>query len=111
LYKYVDPKEIADKTGLAFPHTAHCLATGEILVSCLGDEEGNAKGNGFLLLDSDFNIKNRYLIAKQIIFCFSFLSLLVNSHIPLLVIVSGGRNQDIVLCMGMIFGTNLGTRP
>lgn len=60
LYKYVDPKEIADKTGLAFPHTAHCLATGEILVSCLGDEEGNAKGNGFLLLDSDFNIKNRW---------------------------------------------------
>ncbi|KAF2617685.1 hypothetical protein F2Q68_00040072 [Brassica cretica] len=60
LYKYVDPKEIAEKTGLAYPHTAHCLASGEILVSCLGDEEGNAKGNGFLLLDSDFNIKNRW---------------------------------------------------
>lgn len=84
MYKYVDPKEIADKTGLAFPHTAHCLATGEILVSCLGDEEGNAKGNGFLLLDSDFNIKNRYLIAKQSIFCFSFLSLLVIYHCWLL---------------------------
>ncbi|KAL0650196.1 hypothetical protein Bca4012_092887 [Brassica carinata] len=27
LYKYVDPKEIAEKTGLAFPHTAHCLAS------------------------------------------------------------------------------------
>lgn len=67
MYKYVDPKEIAEKTGLGFPHTAHCLASGEILVSCLGDEEGNAKGNGFLLLDSDFNIKNRYLIAKQFI--------------------------------------------
>ena len=64
MYKYVDPKEIAEKTGLAYPHTAHCLASGEILVSCLGDEEGNAKGNGFLLLDSDFNIKNRSLITK-----------------------------------------------
>ena len=59
LYKYVDPKEIAEKTGLAFPHTTHCLASGEILVSCLGDKDGNAQGSGFLLLDSDFNIKNR----------------------------------------------------
>ncbi|XP_033132270.1 selenium-binding protein 1 isoform X3 [Brassica rapa] len=61
LYKYVDPKEIAEKTGLAFPHTTHCLASGEILVSCLGDKDGNAQGSGFLLLDSDFNIKNRFL--------------------------------------------------
>uniref|UniRef100_M4FCZ6 Methanethiol oxidase n=1 Tax=Brassica campestris TaxID=3711 RepID=M4FCZ6_BRACM len=60
LYKYVDPKEIAEKTGLAFPHTTHCLASGEILVSCLGDKDGNAQGSGFLLLDSDFNIKNRW---------------------------------------------------
>ncbi|CAN7055963.1 unnamed protein product [Brassica oleracea var. botrytis] len=59
LYKYVDPKEIAEKTGLAFPHTTHCLGSGEILVSCLGDKDGNAQGSGFLLLDSDFNIKNR----------------------------------------------------
>ncbi|CAE6197801.1 unnamed protein product [Arabidopsis arenosa] len=70
LYKYVDPKEIADKTGLAFPHTAHCLATGEILVSCLGDEEGNAKGMGFF-----------------------FLTLILTSRI-------GGRNQDTVPCLG-----------
>ncbi|CAN6830039.1 unnamed protein product [Brassica oleracea] len=60
LYKVVEPKEILEKTGLAFPHTSHCLATGDMLVSCLGDKEGNAKGNGFLLLDSDFNVKSRW---------------------------------------------------
>ncbi|XP_019089468.1 PREDICTED: selenium-binding protein 2 isoform X2 [Camelina sativa] len=60
LYKVVEPKEIAEKTGLAFPHTSHCLASGDMLVSCLGDREGNAKGNGFLLLDSDFNVKSRW---------------------------------------------------
>ncbi|EPS74021.1 hypothetical protein M569_00721, partial [Genlisea aurea] len=60
LYKYVDPKEIADKTGLAYPHTAHCLASGDIMVSCLGDTDGNAEGNGFLLLDDDFNVKGRW---------------------------------------------------
>ncbi|KAM7278112.1 hypothetical protein ACFE04_005246 [Oxalis oulophora] len=60
LYKVVEPEEIVQKTGLAYPHTAHCLATGEIMVSCLGDKEGNATGNGFLLLDSDFNVKGRW---------------------------------------------------
>ncbi|KAJ0635566.1 putative selenium-binding protein [Helianthus annuus] len=29
------------------------------MVSCLGDKDGKAEGNGFLLLDSDFNVKGR----------------------------------------------------
>ncbi|KAK1381129.1 putative selenium-binding protein 1 [Heracleum sosnowskyi] len=60
LHKEVEPEDILEKTGLAYPHTAHCLATGEIMVSCLGDKDGNAKGLGFLLLDSDFNVKGRW---------------------------------------------------
>lgn len=59
LHKAVEPEDILEKTGLAYPHTAHCLATGEIMVSCLGDKDGNANGLGFLLLDSDFNVKGR----------------------------------------------------
>ncbi|MFS7970571.1 putative selenium-binding protein [Helianthus anomalus] len=30
------------------------------MVSCLGDKDGKAEGNGFLLLDSDFNVKGRW---------------------------------------------------
>ncbi|KAF5185141.1 Selenium-binding protein [Thalictrum thalictroides] len=60
LHKVVEPEDIAQKTGLAFPHTSHCLASGDILVSCLGDKDGNAEGNGFLLLDSEFNVKGRW---------------------------------------------------
>ncbi|KAG4210014.1 hypothetical protein ERO13_A02G018400v2 [Gossypium hirsutum] len=30
------------------------------MISCLGDKDGNAKGNGFLLLDSEFNVKGRW---------------------------------------------------
>ncbi|KAG6394841.1 hypothetical protein SASPL_145431 [Salvia splendens] len=60
LHKVVNPKDIIEKTGVAYPHTAHCLASGEIMVSCLGDKDGNAEGNGFLLLDSDFNVKGRW---------------------------------------------------
>nr|XP_043634106.1 selenium-binding protein 1-like [Erigeron canadensis] len=59
-YKAVEPSDITSKTGLAYPHTAHCLASGEIMVSCLGDRDGKAEGNGFLLLDSDFNVKGRW---------------------------------------------------
>lgn len=61
LHKVVEPEDILKKTGLAYPHTAHCLASGDILVSCLGDGNGNAEGSGFLLLDSEFNVKGRSL--------------------------------------------------
>lgn len=60
LHKVVEPETILAKTGLGYPHTAHCLASGDILVSCLGDKDGNAEGNGFLLLDSDLNVKGRW---------------------------------------------------
>lgn len=60
VYKTVEPEEIWSRTGLAYPHTAHCLANGDIMVSCMGDKEGNSEGSGFLLLDSDFKVKGRY---------------------------------------------------
>ena len=60
MHKVVEPEDIVQKTGLAYPHTSHCLASGDLLVSCLGDKDGNATGSGFLLLDSDFNVKGRY---------------------------------------------------
>ncbi|KAB2039648.1 hypothetical protein ES319_D02G025800v1 [Gossypium barbadense] len=60
LHKVVEPEHIIEKTGLAYPHTSHCLANGDIIISFLGDKDGNAQGNGFLLLDSQFNIKGRW---------------------------------------------------
>ena len=60
LHKVVEPEDIISKTGLAYPHTTHCLASGDIMISCLGDKDGNASGNGFLLLDSEFNVKGRW---------------------------------------------------
>ncbi|KAL0382821.1 UNVERIFIED_CONTAM: Selenium-binding protein 2 [Sesamum calycinum] len=60
LHKVIEPHDIIEKTGLGYPHTAHCLASGDIMVSCLGDKEGNAQGSGFLLLDSNFNVKGRW---------------------------------------------------
>lgn len=46
------PPLLQSKTGLANLHTSHCLGSGEIVISALGDPEGNAKG-GFVLLDGE----------------------------------------------------------
>ncbi|MEM9411851.1 MAG: selenium-binding protein SBP56-related protein [Planctomycetota bacterium] len=59
LHKVIEAKEIANKTNLSAPHTVHCLASGEIMISMLGDADGNGPG-GFLLLDDDFNVKGRW---------------------------------------------------
>lgn len=35
----------------SYPHTTHCLATGEIMISTMGDKDENGKGD-FVLIDS-----------------------------------------------------------
>ncbi|MCI0703743.1 MAG: selenium-binding family protein [Planctomycetia bacterium] len=57
--KVIQPDVIAKKTNLSAPHTVHCLPTGEIMLSMLGNAKGEAPG-GFLLLDDKFNIKGRW---------------------------------------------------
>jgi selenium-binding protein 1 len=43
--------ELLRALNVATPHTTHCLASGEIMISVLGDKNGNAKGD-FLLIDA-----------------------------------------------------------
>ncbi len=62
IHKTIEPEEI-HKYGLSAPHTAHCLATGEVMISTMGDGPNeNAKGN-FIILDGreDFKVKGRLL--------------------------------------------------
>lgn len=59
LHKVIEPEEIRAKVNLTAPHTVHCLANGEVMISMLGDSEGNGPG-GFLLLDSNFDILGRW---------------------------------------------------
>lgn len=40
----VEPKDIHAKCVLAYLHTSHCLPSGEVMISTLGDPEGNSKG-------------------------------------------------------------------
>ena len=59
IVKVISPEEIRQKTNLSAPHTVHCLETGEIMISMLGDGDGNGPG-GFLLLDEEFEIIGRW---------------------------------------------------
>jgi len=51
LFKVISGELIKEKFGLTWPHTSHCLPTGEIMVSYMGDKNEGAKG-GFLLFDA-----------------------------------------------------------
>ena len=59
LHKVIEAEEIAAKANLSAPHTVHCLADGTVMISMLGDGEGNAPG-GFLLLDERFDVVGRW---------------------------------------------------
>ncbi|NWR39221.1 SBP1A oxidase, partial [Tachuris rubrigastra] len=60
LHKVVEPVELFQKGNVANPHTSHCLGTGDILISCLGDPAGNGKGS-FILLDGEtFEVKGNW---------------------------------------------------
>lgn len=59
IHKVIEGKEIAEKVNLSAPHTVHCLADGNIMISMLGDAKGEGPG-GFMLLDDKFEIKGRW---------------------------------------------------
>ncbi|XP_057671548.1 methanethiol oxidase-like [Diorhabda carinulata] len=59
-HKVVEGTEMR-KFNCRTPHTAHCLANGEIMISIMGDNEGNAKSD-FILLDSKtFEVKGTWV--------------------------------------------------
>ncbi len=58
LHMVIEGDEIKAKTNLSAPHTVHCLGS-DIIISMLGDAEGNAPG-GFLHLNEDFEIVGRW---------------------------------------------------
>jgi selenium-binding protein 1 len=56
----VEPEEIAEKTGYTRPHTVHCMPGDNVVISMLGDREGNGAG-GFAVLDAKtFEVKGRW---------------------------------------------------
>lgn len=59
LQKTIRGADIARQTDLSTPHTVHCRADGVIMISMLGNAEGEAPG-GFLEIDDQFSIAGRW---------------------------------------------------
>jgi selenium-binding protein 1 len=58
--KVIEPEEVVEKTGYTRPHTVHCMPGDNIVVSMLGDADGNGAG-GFAVLDAQtFELKGRW---------------------------------------------------
>jgi selenium-binding protein 1 len=56
--KVIEPEEVHEYD-LSAPHTVHCVPGGNIVISMLGDADGDLPG-GFLELGEDFEIKGRW---------------------------------------------------
>ena len=56
LFPDTGPCAAPASAGLSFPHTVHCLGSGEIMISAIGDKDGNPRGN-FLVLDQDIKVR------------------------------------------------------
>jgi selenium-binding protein 1 len=56
-FKIIEPSDIHAKADLGTLHTTHCLASGEVMISSIGDSNDNAKGGFLLLNDGEFTIK------------------------------------------------------
>jgi methanethiol oxidase len=58
--KVIEPDEVIAKTGYTRPHTVHCMPGDNVVVSMLGDADGNGSG-GFAVLDAKtFEVKGRW---------------------------------------------------
>ena len=58
LESVIEPEEVFEHD-LSAPHTVHCIPDGQILISMLGDANGDLPG-GFLALDENFEVDGRW---------------------------------------------------
>ena len=58
--KVIEPEEVVRETGYTRPHTVHCMPGDNVVISMLGDADGNGAG-GFAVLDAKtFEVKGRW---------------------------------------------------
>ncbi|XP_055355883.1 methanethiol oxidase-like [Paramacrobiotus metropolitanus] len=50
MHKVIEGAAIRERFNIAYPHTVHCLPSGEVMISYMGDTQDKARG-AFLLLD------------------------------------------------------------
>lgn len=63
LHKVIDGKVLRDNDVCA-PHTSHCLPSGNVMISTMGDKDGNAKGD-FILFDKNFECVGTWTVGEK----------------------------------------------
>lgn len=67
----VEPQEL-HKFDCSAPHTAHCLANSDIMISTMGNSKGDAKGSFILLDGQSFKVKGVWEETKPVKFGYDF---------------------------------------
>lgn len=71
IHKVIDGSEMRS-FNCSFPHTTHCLATGEIMISTMGDKDENGQGD-FVLIDSKtLKVTGTWTMGKKAKFGYDF---------------------------------------
>ncbi len=64
MVRVIEPREVVGKSGLSAPHTVHCRADGHVMISMLGDAQGEGPG-GFLLLNQEFDVVGAWANSRE----------------------------------------------
>ena len=73
LHHKVCSEEVLEKTGTNFLHNTHCLADGNIMISGLGDKDGNGKGSFVLFDGQTFEVMGTWEgDGNAVPFCYDF---------------------------------------
>lgn len=67
IVKVIDGQVLKEQNVTA-PHTSHCLANGNIMISTMGNADGKAKGD-FVLFDADFNCLGTWIKGNRKPYC------------------------------------------
>ncbi|KAH7639944.1 hypothetical protein HUG17_3977 [Dermatophagoides farinae] len=70
LFKTVEPEELF-RLNLSGPHTSHCLPSGDVMISCMGNSDGHNQG-AFLLLNSKFEPYARWNSETSVDYGYDF---------------------------------------
>lgn len=71
LFKVIEPKQL-EKLDATWPHSLHCLPSGEVMISTIGDNKGNAKGSFILLDGKTFDVKSEWSTGNYAPFGYAF---------------------------------------
>lgn len=70
LHKIIEG-DVLRSHNVSAPHTAHCLADGNIMISTMGDAKGNASGD-FILFDKNFECIGTWTKGQKAICGYDF---------------------------------------